>query len=111
MLAFALVHFRRYHEIDGILLVALEGWLDYCQEMAAVWHLDKLAAVAPCGTTSQESIRIGPLYKDNKKCGCMDKAPPQKYDGGICRMSYTDKLKRIARCMVDPALYRELRCL
>lgn len=58
MLAYALVHFRRYHEIDGILLVALEGWLDYCQEMAAVWQLDKLAAVAPCGTTSQESIPV-----------------------------------------------------
>lgn len=59
VLAYTLEHFQRHQEIDGIVLVALAGWIDYCWDMAAVWHLDKLAAVVPGGGTSQESIRIG----------------------------------------------------
>ncbi len=30
VLAYALEHFQRHQEIDGIVLVALEGWLDHC---------------------------------------------------------------------------------
>ena len=59
VLAYTMDHFQQHQEIDGIVLVALEGWLDYCWKMAATWRLDKLTAVVPGGETSQESIRIG----------------------------------------------------
>lgn len=59
VLAYTMEHFQQHREIDGIVLVALEGWLDYCWKMAAAWRLDKLVAVVPGGETSQESIRMG----------------------------------------------------
>ena len=59
VLAYAIEHFQRHREIDGIVLVTLKGWIDYCTQMAKVWHFDKLAAVELGGHTSQESIHIG----------------------------------------------------
>lgn len=59
VLAYAIEHFQRHQEIDGIILVTLKGWIDYCIQMAKVWHFDKLAAVEQGGRTSQESIHIG----------------------------------------------------
>lgn len=59
ILAYTLEPFQRHEEIDGIILVALKGWLDYCQEMINSWHLNKVLAVVPGGMNSQESIRIG----------------------------------------------------
>lgn len=59
VLAYTLEHFQRHREIDGIVLVTLKGWTGYCVEMAAAWHIGKLAAVELGGPTSQESIRIG----------------------------------------------------
>ena len=59
VLVYTLEPFQRHDEIDGIILVALKGWLDYCQEMIRSWQLDKVLAVVPGGVNSQESIRLG----------------------------------------------------
>ncbi len=59
ILTYTLERFQRHDEIDGIILVALKGWLDYCQKMISSWQLDKVLAVVPGGMNSQESIRLG----------------------------------------------------
>ena len=59
IVAYTLEHFQEHAEIDGIVLVALSGWIDYCMKMAKAWKLDKIAAIVPGGATSQESIRLG----------------------------------------------------
>lgn len=59
VLVYTLEPFQRHDEIDGIILVVLKGWLDYCQEMIRSWQLDKVLAVVPGGVNSQESIRLG----------------------------------------------------
>ena len=59
VLAYTIEHFQRHREIDGIVLVTLNGWTDYCAEMAAALHFDKLTAIELGGNTSQDSIRIG----------------------------------------------------
>lgn len=59
IVAYTLEHFQEHVEIDSIVLVALNGWIDYCARMAKAWKLDKIAAIVPGGATSQESIRLG----------------------------------------------------
>ena len=59
VLAYTIEHFQRHREIDGIVLVTLNGWKDYCAEMAAALHFDKLTAIELGGNTGQDSIRIG----------------------------------------------------
>lgn len=59
VLVYTLEPFQRHEEIDGIILVALREWLDYCHEMIVSWRLDKVLAVVPGGVSSQESIRLG----------------------------------------------------
>lgn len=59
IVAYTLERFQEHAQIDGIVLVALNGWIDYCASMAKAWKLDKIAAIVPGGASSQESIRLG----------------------------------------------------
>ena len=68
VLVYTLEHFQRHERIDGIVLVALRGWIDYCHEMIETWHLDKVLAVVPGGVSSQQSILRG-LEAAREHCG------------------------------------------
>lgn len=59
VLAYTLDCFQNHAEIDGIVLVVLNDWLDYSAKMAETWKLSKIAAIVPGGATSQESIHRG----------------------------------------------------
>lgn len=59
VLAYTLEHFQRHEQIDGIVLAALNGWLDYCREMIGTWQLDKVLVVVPGGVSTQQSILRG----------------------------------------------------
>lgn len=62
ILVYTLEHFQNHTQIDGIVLVCLEGWIDYCKELIEKYRLTKIAAIVPGGETGQGSIYNG-LHK------------------------------------------------
>lgn len=59
ILVYTIEHFQRHKEIDGIVLVILESWIEYCEELIDRFRLTKVKAVIPGGETGQSSIYNG----------------------------------------------------
>ena len=51
--------FNSHPEIDGIIVVCIEGWIDYMQEMQYRYRLDKIGKIVPGGESGQMSIYQG----------------------------------------------------
>ena len=51
--------FENHPEIDGIVVVCIEGWIDYMNDMIYRYRLDKVKSVVPGGKTGQLSIYNG----------------------------------------------------
>ena len=61
ILVYTLEEFNNHPEIDGIILVVLEEWIDYCKELAERFRLNKVKAVIPGGDSAMHSQRNGLL--------------------------------------------------
>ncbi len=59
ILVYTLEQFQQHDEIDGIVLVSIAGWIDYCKQLIDIYHLNKVASVVAGGSTGQESIYNG----------------------------------------------------
>lgn len=62
IIIYTLEHFQRHRQIDGIVLVCVEGWIDYCRELLEKYRITKVKAIVPGGETGQGSIWNG-LHK------------------------------------------------
>ena len=51
--------FQNHPNIDGIIVVCVKGWIDYMEELAYRYRLDKIAKIVPGGETGQLSIYNG----------------------------------------------------
>ncbi|MTV91359.1 IspD/TarI family cytidylyltransferase, partial [Streptococcus pneumoniae] len=51
--------FENHPEIDGIIVVCIEDWIPYMEEMKYCYRLDKIAKIVPGGATGQLSIYNG----------------------------------------------------
>ena len=51
--------FEHHPEIDGIIVVCLEDWIPYMQDMQYRYRLDKIGKIVPGGATGQQSIYNG----------------------------------------------------
>lgn len=51
--------FQNHPEIDGIVVVCVEDWIDYMNEMKYRYRLDKIGKIVPGGLTGQLSIYNG----------------------------------------------------
>ncbi|MBD5509227.1 MAG: 2-C-methyl-D-erythritol 4-phosphate cytidylyltransferase [Lachnospiraceae bacterium] len=51
--------FQYHKEIDGIIVVCLEDWIPYMEEMQYRYRLDKIGKIVPGGATGQMSIYNG----------------------------------------------------
>lgn len=51
--------FQNHPDIDGIIVVCIEGWIDYMKEMQYRYRLDKIGKIVPGGSTGQLSIFNG----------------------------------------------------
>lgn len=65
ILVYTLEQFQRHEQINGIVVVCVEGWLDYCADLIKKYGLTKVSAVVPGGDTGQQSIYHG-LCKANE---------------------------------------------
>ena len=59
ILVYTLEEFDHHPEIDGIVLVVLEEWIDYCRELVSRFGLTKVKAVIAGGSSAMESQRNG----------------------------------------------------
>ena len=59
ILVYTLEQFQQHNEIDHIILVSIQDWLDYCFDLAEKYHLSKICAIIPGGNTGQQSIYKG----------------------------------------------------
>lgn len=51
--------FQQHSEIDGIIVVCVEGWLDYMEELKQNYRLSKIGKIVSGGETGQLSIFNG----------------------------------------------------
>ena len=59
VIIYTLQHFQEHREIDKIVLVCIESWIDYAHKLADKYHIDKLVSIVHGGNTGQESIMHG----------------------------------------------------
>lgn len=59
ILIYTLEHFQSHPEIDSIVLVCLDSWIDYTKELLKKWEINKVKAIVPGGDCGQASIRNG----------------------------------------------------
>ena len=61
ILVYTLEVFNTHPEIDGIILVVLQDWIDYCKQLIDMYKLSKVKAVIPGGESALASQRNGLL--------------------------------------------------
>ena len=57
IIIYTLEHFENHPQIDGIVVVCVEGWIDYLKNLLTKFNIKKVKAVVPGGKTGQGSIR------------------------------------------------------
>ncbi len=63
--------FEQHNEIDSIIVVCIENWISYMEEMKYRYRLDKIQKIVPGGKTGQLSIYNG-LSAAEDQFGCGD---------------------------------------
>ena len=59
IIVYTLEAFDQHSEIDGIIVVMLESWISYTQDLIRKYDLKKIKKVVPGGSSGQESIYNG----------------------------------------------------
>ena len=70
IIVYTLEAFNEHREIDGIVVVMLESYIGYTQDLVRKYSLDKVKKVVPGGSSGQESIYNGlkaaaEIYKED----------------------------------------------
>ncbi len=65
--------FERHPDIDGIIVVCIENWIEYMEEMKYRYRLDKIGKIVAGGETGQMSIYHG-LCAAKEVYGCGSRA-------------------------------------
>ncbi len=71
--------FENHPEIDGIVVVCIESWISYMEEMKYRYRLDKIVSIVPGGATGQLSIYQG--LRAAKDCFGLDGTIVLIHDG------------------------------
>lgn len=59
IIVYTIEQFQQHPDIDGIVVVCLDNWIEYCRRLVQKFELTKTSAIVPGGATGQESIRNG----------------------------------------------------
>ena len=59
IIIYTIEHFEKHPDIDGIVVVCKEDWIDYLNEQLTTYGIKKVLKVVPGGATGQASIRNG----------------------------------------------------
>ncbi len=59
IMIYTLEAFEKHPEIDGIVIVCIESWIDYLEKLIAKFDITKVKCITPGGESGQESIYNG----------------------------------------------------
>lgn len=81
IIIYTLEHFERHELIDGIIVVCVEEWIGYCQNLIEQFHLKKVVTVIPGGKTGMLSRfegvkKAAELYPNDTVCLMHDGVRP-----------------------------------
>lgn len=81
IIIYTLEHFDRHELIDGIIVVCVKDWIDYCQELVDRFKIEKVKSIIPGGETGLLSRYEGvkkakELYPDDTICLMHDGVRP-----------------------------------
>ncbi len=81
IIIYTLEHFEKHEKIDGIIVVCVAGWMDYCRELLAKFRITKVKAVIPGGETGMLSRfegvkKAAELYPEDTICLMHDGVRP-----------------------------------
>ena len=81
IIIYTLEHFDRHELIDGIIVVCVKEWIDYCQALVDKFQIKKVKAIIPGGETGMLSRFEGikkakELYTDDTICLMHDGVRP-----------------------------------
>ena len=96
IIIYTLEQFDQHDSIDGIIVVCVEGWIDYCKELLRKFHISKVKAVIPGGETGMLSRYYGirqasEFYPDDAICLIHDGVRPLIDEDTISRNIETTK--------------------
>lgn len=108
ILVYTLEEFNRHPEIDGIILVILEEWITYCEELVERFRLTKVKDVIAGGETALDSqykglLRAKELFNDNAIVLIHDGVRPL-IDGVTISKNITSVKERRTAITVTPAI-------
>ena len=103
-----LERFDRHEMIDGIVVVCIEEWIDYCKELIDRFKISKVSAVVPGGKTGMLSRYRGvseaaKLYPGNTLCLMHDGVRPL-IDRGTITKNIECAVKNGSAVTVSPAI-------
>ena len=81
IIIYTIEYFEQHELIDGIVIVCVEKWIDYCQKLVDKFHMEKVKAIIPGGSTGMLSRFEGvkkakELYPDDTICLMHDGVRP-----------------------------------
>lgn len=81
IIIYTLEQFNDHEKIDGIVVVCVKGWIDYCQSLIKKFHISKVSAVVPGDRTGMLSRYNGvrkaaELYPEDTVCLMHDGVRP-----------------------------------
>lgn len=79
IIIYTIEHFEHHPMIDAIVVVCVEGWIDYCKSLLYKYRIEKVKDVVPGGATGQLSIYNG--LKKAKELAGTEKSIVLIHDG------------------------------
>lgn len=81
IIIYTLEPFNQHEMIDGIIVVCVKEWIDYCQSLIEKYHIDKVKAIIPGAETGMLSRYEGlkkaaELYSEDTVCLLHDGVRP-----------------------------------
>ena len=81
IIIYTIEHFEQHELIDGIIVVCVEGWIDYCQSLIDKFHIKKVKAIIRGGETGMLSRfegvkKAAELYPEDTVCLMHDGVRP-----------------------------------
>lgn len=80
IIIYTLEYFEKHQDIDEIVVVCLEGWIEYLNKLLEKFFISKVKTIVPGGSTGQESIKNG-VYKINELYSKIDNTIVLVHDG------------------------------
>lgn len=102
-------HFEDHPAVSDIVVVCVDGWLDYCRDLLARFNIKKVSQVVPGGKTGQMSIFNGlavlrEKYKNDDDYVLIHDGVRPLIDGGIISKNIEAAKKYGAAITVKPVI-------